>query len=59
MFFLTGNDKELLQILENKHVRNLINEIDTCDRSEKFERAMKDPIFVEFTDACIRIVEDS
>lgn len=56
---LLENSSELKEILMNKHVRDILQELDSCSQPDKLlEQAMQEPIFVEFADACLKIVQD-
>ena len=55
---LTGHSRELRNMLFNKHLKEMIKEIDASQNPEKLlTNAMQIPIFTEFVDACLRIVE--
>jgi len=45
-------------MLQNQHLRNILEEIDSCsDPQELLNRAMRIPIFKEFIDECLQILE--
>ena len=45
-------------MLSNKHLKDILKEIDTSKNPEKhLENAMQLPIFTEFVDQCLSIVE--
>ena len=51
---------QLKTLLNNDHLRNMLTEIDTSDNAASMmEKAMQVPIFTEFVDECLRIVEPS
>ncbi|XP_073258305.1 zinc finger HIT domain-containing protein 3-like isoform X3 [Porites lutea] len=53
-----GNSQELCNMLHNKHLREMIKEIDSSeDPGKLLTQAMQIPIFTEFVDECLRIVE--
>lgn len=55
---ISETDKELNNLLANKHLRDLLMVIDKAEDAEKImQEAMQEPIFVEFADACLRIVD--
>lgn len=55
---LIGKDQELKNLLANKHLRDLLSVIDSAENGEKImQKAMQEPIFVEFADACLRVVD--
>ena len=59
---LLENSIELKQILHNRHLRelliNLNNSTDTENIDEKMEKAMQEPLFQEFSDVCLKIVQN-
>ncbi|XP_075213051.1 zinc finger HIT domain-containing protein 3 [Lycorma delicatula] len=55
---LLGNSEGLSEVLKNPHVRNMILAIDRSENPAKaMEDAMLEPIFVEFADECLKIVQ--
>ncbi|XP_031985434.1 zinc finger HIT domain-containing protein 3 [Corvus moneduloides] len=55
---LLGESEELRGLLLNPHLRRLLLTIDQAqDRSSLMRRFMQEPLFVEFADCCLRIVE--
>lgn len=53
-----GHSQELHNMLHNKHLREMIREIDSSeDPGKLLGQAMQIPIFTEFADECLRIVE--
>ncbi|KAF5306815.1 hypothetical protein FQA39_LY00045 [Lamprigera yunnana] len=55
---LLENDDTLKTILRNTHLRNLLTTIDKSKAPENImQKAMLEPIFVEFADACLKVVE--
>ncbi|XP_068889144.1 zinc finger HIT domain-containing protein 3 isoform X2 [Aphelocoma coerulescens] len=55
---LLGESEELRDLLLNPHLRQLLLTIDQAqDRSSLMRRFMQEPLFVEFADCCLRIVE--
>ena len=45
-------------MLQNQHLRAILEEIDGCpDPQELLNRAMRIPLFKEFIDECLEIVE--
>eukprot|EP00794_Sanderia_malayensis_P014287 gene14288-15774_t len=53
-----GHSKELKDQLENKHLRNMLREIDNdSNPGDKLESAMQIPIFIEFAESCMGITE--
>lgn len=57
---MVDDNKELQFILQNPHVRDILLEIDKSKNAAAImEKAMREPIFVEFADTCLKTVEDS
>ncbi|KAK9710583.1 HIT zinc finger [Popillia japonica] len=55
---LLQRDKTLKQILENPHLRDLLQTIDKAENADvEMQKAMLEPLFVEFADACLNVVE--
>ncbi|CAH0395012.1 unnamed protein product [Bemisia tabaci] len=55
---LLKGSKNLRKILENRHVRHMLTAIDKSQNAtEAMKAAMLEPIFVEFADECLKIVE--
>ncbi|NXH27823.1 ZNHI3 protein, partial [Myiagra hebetior] len=55
---LLGESAELRDLLLNPHLRQLLLAIDRApDRNSLIRRFMQEPLFVEFADCCLRIVE--
>lgn len=55
----TGQSKELRDLLCNPHLRQLLQSIDSADsKDDTMKTAMQEPLFVEFSDQCLRIVEN-
>uniref|UniRef100_A0A6M2DP67 Zinc finger HIT domain-containing protein 3 n=1 Tax=Xenopsylla cheopis TaxID=163159 RepID=A0A6M2DP67_XENCH len=55
---LLDSDETLRNLLKNHHLRNLLASINNSERPAKaISEAMKIPLFVEFSDACLKIVE--
>ncbi|NWS96919.1 ZNHI3 protein, partial [Mionectes macconnelli] len=55
---LLGESEELKGLLMNPHLRQLLLTIDQAeDKSTLMRRFMQEPLFVEFADCCLRIVE--
>lgn len=53
-----GDSQELYSMLHNKYLREMIKEIDSSeDPGKLLTQAMQIPIFTEFVDECLRIVE--
>ncbi|TMW46367.1 hypothetical protein DOY81_008554 [Sarcophaga bullata] len=53
-----GLSEDLKTLLYNPHLRNLLKEIDTAPNAWKAIRAaMHEPLFLEFADECLKIVE--
>ncbi|NXB30909.1 ZNHI3 protein, partial [Eulacestoma nigropectus] len=55
---LLGESEELRDLLLNPHLRQLLLTIDQAqDKSSLVRKFMQEPLFVEFADCCLRIVE--
>ncbi|XP_029375316.1 zinc finger HIT domain-containing protein 3 isoform X1 [Echeneis naucrates] len=55
---LLGKSKELRDLLCNPHLRQLLRSIDNADnKANAMKHAMQEPLFVEFSDQCLKIVE--
>ncbi|NWS16109.1 ZNHI3 protein, partial [Pachyramphus minor] len=55
---LLGESEELRDLLLNPHLRQLLLTIDQAgDKSSLMRRFMQEPLFVEFADCCLRVVE--
>ncbi|XP_038564167.1 zinc finger HIT domain-containing protein 3 [Micropterus salmoides] len=55
---LLGQSKELRDLLCNPHLRQLLRSIDSADsKDDAMKAAMQEPLFVEFSDQCLKIVE--
>lgn len=55
---ILGHSQELRSMLHNKHLREMIKEIDSSEDPDKLlVQAMQFPIFTEFVDECFRVVE--
>ncbi|NWI55720.1 ZNHI3 protein, partial [Calyptomena viridis] len=55
---LLGDSEELRGLLLNPHLRQLLVTIDQAqDKSSLLRRFMQEPLFVEFADCCLSIVE--
>ena len=47
-------------LLENAHLRDYLTHINTTHNPEGFMRlAMKEPLFIEFADACMKVLHPS
>lgn len=55
---MLGQSKELKDLLCNPHLRQLLCSIDGAERKEDaMKSAMQEPLFMEFSDQCLKIVE--
>ncbi|XP_004608921.2 zinc finger HIT domain-containing protein 3 [Sorex araneus] len=53
-----GESADLKNLLQNPHLRQLLVSLDQADDKAKLMRAcMQEPLFVEFADCCLRVVE--
>ncbi|CAL8363649.1 unnamed protein product [Lota lota] len=56
---LLSQSEELRGLLHNPHLRQLLRSIDSADSKEDAMRAaMQEPLFVEFSDECLKVVEN-
>ncbi|XP_071316446.1 zinc finger HIT domain-containing protein 3 [Trachinotus anak] len=56
---LLGQSKELRDLLCNPHLRQLLRSVDSADhKDDAMKAAMQEPLFVEFSDQCLKIVEN-
>ncbi|XP_069556773.1 zinc finger HIT domain-containing protein 3 [Brachyistius frenatus] len=56
---LLGQSKELRDLLCNPHLRQLLRSVDGADSKDNaMKAAMQEPLFVEFSDQCLKIVEN-
>lgn len=54
----TGDSDAVKDLLRNKHLRDLILAIDSSENAWKsMSFAMLEPLFIEFADECMKIVE--
>jgi len=54
-----GQSEELKGLLENPHLRELLRSVDAADsKAEVMRAAMQEPLFVEFSDTCLKVVEN-
>lgn len=57
-FFLEGNKKLVEMLKGNPHLRNLLSTIDKSnDPEDIMQKAMQEPLFVEFADACLEVID--
>ncbi|NXM75051.1 ZNHI3 protein, partial [Serilophus lunatus] len=55
---LLGNSEELRALLLNPHLRQLLLTLDQApDKSSLLRKLMQEPLFVEFADCCLGVVE--
>ncbi|XP_072548868.1 zinc finger HIT domain-containing protein 3 [Salminus brasiliensis] len=53
-----GESEALKSMLQNPHLRQLMMAVDSADdKGEAMKKAMQEPLFVEFADQCLKIVE--
>lgn len=52
------NSESLKELLKNSHLRNFLTEVNTASNSwNAMKLAMMEPLFLEFADECMKIVE--
>ncbi|CAG5876961.1 unnamed protein product [Menidia menidia] len=55
---LLGESKELRELLCNPHLRQLLASVDSAEnKADAMRAAMQEPLFVEFSDQCLKIVQ--
>ncbi|MCJ8748564.1 hypothetical protein PDJAM_G00166160 [Pangasius djambal] len=55
---LLGESKDLMNLLQNPHLRNLMLTVDSAeDKSKAVKKAMQEPLFVELANQCLQIIE--
>nr|XP_061817914.1 zinc finger HIT domain-containing protein 3-like isoform X1 [Nerophis lumbriciformis] len=55
---LLGQSEKLKDLLSNPHLRQLLRTIDNANnKDEAMKAAMQEPLFVEFSDQCLKVVE--
>lgn len=53
-----ANSEVLQQILQNPHLQELLVSVDNSPNPEyAMQLAMQEPLFVEFADECLRVIE--
>lgn len=53
-----ANSEELKESISNPHVREILKSlVQSQNPKEDIENAMKEPIFLEFAHACLKVVE--
>ena len=59
ILLISASSEHLKSLLHNPHLQEMLRDLDGAgdDVAAKTERAMKEPIFVEFADACLSTVE--
>lgn len=47
-------------LLKNADLQNMLKAVDSAENAaDAMNKAMKDPMFAEFADECLKVVEDS
>ncbi|KAI1902890.1 hypothetical protein AGOR_G00020970 [Albula goreensis] len=55
-----GESEDLKALLYNPHLRQLLLSVDRAEnKADAMKAAMQEPLFVEFADQCLKIVEPS
>lgn len=58
VFVITGDSEALKCFLLNPHLRQLITSVDSAENKDKaMKDAMQEPLFTEFADQCLKIIE--
>lgn len=56
--FFPEQNQELKNILCNRHLRDMLSAIDSSSNpAAAMQHAMLEPIFVEFADECLKVIE--
>ncbi|KAG5871621.1 hypothetical protein JTB14_014466 [Gonioctena quinquepunctata] len=51
-------DEDVNKLLTNNHLKNLLVAVDKSENADEImQKAMQEPIFVEFADACLKVVD--
>lgn len=51
------DSKKLEELLSNRHLREYLTRLDSSKHPAKaIEKAMKEPLFIEFADECLRVM---
>lgn len=60
LFLLTANSELLKRLLQNKHLRDFLAGVDSSENAWKaMKYAMLEPLFIEFADECLTIMESN
>jgi hypothetical protein len=55
---MLGQSEEILNLLQNPHLQTMMLNLDKSEGpASSTEKAMHEPIFQEFVDACLNVVE--
>lgn len=58
IYFFPEQNQELKNILCNRHLRDMLSAIDSSSNpAAAMQHAMLEPIFVEFADECLKVIE--
>ncbi len=58
VFIHSGGSEALKGLLRNPHLRRLVMSVDSAeDKAKAMKDAMQEPLFVEFADQCLNIIE--
>lgn len=58
MNVVAGKNEALKDLLRNPHLREFLRTVDSSENARKAMKfAMLEPLFIEFADECMRIVE--
>lgn len=57
-FDFKGENEQLKDLLRNPHLREFLRAVDSSENAYKaMKLAMLEPLFIEFADECMKIVE--
>eukprot|EP00092_Neocalanus_flemingeri_P029206 GFUD01031702.1.p1 GENE.GFUD01031702.1~~GFUD01031702.1.p1 ORF type:complete len:158 (-),score=32.42 GFUD01031702.1:70-543(-) len=55
---LLGKSDQLKSLLANPHLREFLTKLDSSEEKGRLmRRAMKEPLFIEFVDACLQVID--
>ncbi|TTG47512.1 Zinc finger HIT domain-containing protein 3 [Bagarius yarrelli] len=55
---LLGASKDLMNLLQNPHLRNLMLNVDSAEnKAQAMKQAMQEPLFVELAEHCLQVIE--
>ena len=63
LYYFSDSSKELKHLLENSHLRTILTDLDRRvqnkeDISKLMKTLMSEPLYVEYVDECLKLVQD-